>query len=223
GDDDYSVNATGEGFLLAAALSTVMMGVITNLPIIVAPSVLYTRRSSFSVGDILAAQFVSNFCAAVVMGSALRLSLVSYIPTALRVGAGCGISILVSALGGRSMGLLTANDFALPKFTWELALGLLIITGSCISWPTRQKWPLLVGIPIAVTTIVYAVFDRSKFEGYSSFSPLSEWSNGTMGLISFNGFLETGFYWIYILRTSFSIVINVSSILLILVDAICLQ
>ncbi|CAM9641402.1 unnamed protein product [Choristocarpus tenellus] len=157
------------------------------------------------------------------MGSAIRLSVVSHIPTALRVGVGCGISVLVSVLGGRSVGLLTGDGFAPPEFTWQLALGLLIVTGSCISWSSRSKWPLIVGLPIAITLIVYAIFDRSKFEGYSSSSPLSKWSEGTAGTISFREISGYGSYWFYILRISFSIVINVTSILLILMDALCLQ
>ncbi|CAM9290189.1 unnamed protein product [Choristocarpus tenellus] len=157
------------------------------------------------------------------MGSALRLCLMPRIPTSLRVGASCGISILFSVLGGRSMGLLVADGSGLPKLTWQLALGLLAITGSCISWPTRIKWPVTIGLPLAVSITVYAVNEHSRFQDYSNLSPVSEWNEGTVGLISFSDLSEDRQYWFYILRTSFSVVINMTSILLILADVIWQQ
>lgn len=67
----------------------------------------------------MAAQAVSNAVASVVFALALHIRLVSHIPTALRAGVGCGISILVSVLGMRSMGLLVANEFAFQPLSWQ--------------------------------------------------------------------------------------------------------
>ena len=71
------------------------------------------------MGGHLAAQAVANTAAALVFWFALKLKLVSYIPTALRIGAGYGVAILVGVLGMRSLGLLVANSFVLSTFTWE--------------------------------------------------------------------------------------------------------
>ena len=71
------------------------------------------------MGEHLADQFVSNLAAAAFFALALKLSFVSFVPTALRLGAGCGISILVSVLGLRSLGLLVADSFTLQPFTWQ--------------------------------------------------------------------------------------------------------
>ena len=71
------------------------------------------------MGGQLAAQALANAAATLVLACAVKLNLVSYIPTALRVGAGCGVAMLVGVLGMRSVGLLVADAFILPPFTWE--------------------------------------------------------------------------------------------------------
>lgn len=71
------------------------------------------------MGGQLAAQALANAAATVVFACAVKLDLVSYIPTALRIGAGCGVAMLVGVLGMRSVGLLVAEAFILPPFTWE--------------------------------------------------------------------------------------------------------
>ena len=71
------------------------------------------------MGGQLAAQALANAAAAVVFWFALKLKLVSYIPTALRIGAGYGVAMLVGVLGMRSLGLLVPDSFVLSTFTWE--------------------------------------------------------------------------------------------------------
>lgn len=71
------------------------------------------------MGEHLADQFIANLAVALFFALALKLSFVSYIPTALRLGAGCGISMLVSVLGLRSLGLLVSDSFTLQPFTWQ--------------------------------------------------------------------------------------------------------
>ncbi len=74
---------------------------------------------SIDVGQHLADQFIANLAAAAFFALALKLSFVNMIPTALRLGAGCGISILVSVLGLRGLGLLVSDSFTLLPFTWQ--------------------------------------------------------------------------------------------------------
>lgn len=71
------------------------------------------------MGGHLAAQAIANLAAATFLSFSLHLSFVSYIPTVLRLGAGCGIAMLVSVLGLRSMGLLVSDSFTLQPFTWQ--------------------------------------------------------------------------------------------------------
>ncbi|CAM9293468.1 unnamed protein product [Discosporangium mesarthrocarpum] len=224
GEEEHSLGATVEGFMLVAGVSTILMGCIANLPIIVAPSVLYASSGSLPLGGFLAAQFISNIIAAMVIGSMVHLVVVSNIPSALRVGVGCGISTLVSVLGLRSMGILERDSFELLDLDWKNIMGLLVVTFSCIPWTSKYKWHLVVGIPILITMVAYAISDESKFDGYQSGTPLSDWDAGTVGALSFGEVTKDPFnFGFYIVRTSVSIVINVSSILLVLLDAICLQ
>lgn len=76
-----------------------------------------SRRTT--IGGHLASQAIANLAVALFLSFSLHLSFVSYSPTALRLGAGCGISMLVSVLGMRSLGLLVADSFTLQPFTWE--------------------------------------------------------------------------------------------------------
>lgn len=89
-----------------------------------------------------------------------------------------------------------------------------------------KKWVYVLGVPTAVTVAVYAIVDLSKFQGYSlaEKAPLSNWRGGSFGLVDFPVMLyNPGLYAFYIVRTFISIVINISSVLLVLIDTVCLQ
>lgn len=104
-----------------------------------------------------------------------------------------------------------------------------MITASSIRVPSTlidYKWALVIGVPLVVTVLVYAVIDHSKFQGYSAAanSPLSNWGDGSVGMVDFSEISQApGRHLFYIVRTWFSVVINISSILLILIDSVCLQ
>jgi len=86
---------------------------------------------------------------------------------------------------------------------------------------------VVIGAPMVLTLLVYAVVDRSKFEGYSSAEsvPMSNMGDGSLGLVDFGGLRGEGADqdWFYVVRTFLSITINISSILLVLIDAVCLE
>lgn len=104
-----------------------------------------------------------------------------------------------------------------------------MITASSVKLPPALvglKWVLVVGVPLVLTMLVYAVIDRSMFRGYSTApsSPLSNWSESSVGMVDFSELWKApAIYVFYIIRTWFSIVINISSILLIIIDAVCLE
>ena len=77
------------------------------------------RDTRITMGGQLAAQALANAAAALVFWFALKLKLVSYIPTALRIGAGYGVAMLVGVLGMRNLGLHVSDSFVLSTFTWE--------------------------------------------------------------------------------------------------------
>ncbi|CAM9779260.1 unnamed protein product, partial [Pylaiella littoralis] len=230
-DEGLDKDATVEGFMIVAGLSSIAFGTFFNLPFIVAPSVLYAaREAGMTVSGHLAAQAIANLLAAAFFARGLKVSLATLIPTALRLGAGCGISMMVSVLGLRSLGLLAASDpFTLQPFTWQSIVGLAVITVACgeVSDPNSivKKWLCAVGLPVVFTLLVYATTDRTKFEEFpSDKTPLSNWRDGSLGIVSFYEIWDAPRqHCFYIVRTFFSITINVSSILLVLVDAVCLE
>lgn len=108
-------------------------------------------------------------------------------------------------------------------------VGLALVTAASTTTPSEfaaRKWIYVLVAPLLLTVAVYATFDRSKFAGYSSAAntPLTNWRGGSFGLVNFSVMSDApGLYMLYILRTFFSIVINVSSVLLVLIDTVCLQ
>lgn len=91
-----------------------------------------------------------------------------------------------------------------------------------------KKWAFVVGAPTVLTALVYAVIDRSKFQGYSSAEhpPLSHWGGGgRFGVMfDFSGlFAAPCLQGVYIVRVFISITLNVCNILLVLIDAVCLE
>lgn len=126
----------------------------------------------------------------------------------------------------------TDQFFAPPNGTiWTRAqiVGLVVITVACTdvssSISNVKKWLYAVAVPWVFTLLVYAATDRTKFEGFpSEETPLSNWRDGSFGVVSFDEIWDApGQHCFYILRMFFSIVINISSILLVLIDAVCLE
>lgn len=72
--------------------------------------------------------------------------------------------------------------------------------------------------------LVYAMTDRTKFEDFSSENtPLSNMGEGSLGVVSFSEIWDAPKqHCFYIVRMVVSITINISSILLVLIDAVCL-
>lgn len=110
-------------------------------------------------------------------------------------------------------------------------MGLAIITASCArvsdTAHNTKKWIFIILAPVMLTMLVYSVGDRSKFQGYSSAenAPCSSWGSGSFGVADFTEFFADSpkQNWFYVIRLIFSITINVSSILLVLIDAVCLE
>lgn len=132
----------------------------------------------------------------------------------------------------RRLTLSSHGSWAYRKPASETQIvGLAIITASCSkssgAADVTKKWMFVILAPTILTILVYAVGDRSKFQGYATAenTPLSNWGDGSFGMASFDGFLShiPNEHWFYVVRLIFSITINVSSVLLVLIDAVCLE
>lgn len=126
-------------------------------------------------------------------------------------------------------GTSTIPMFRLNPHVYSKAVGLAVITAASTTTSPRlatKKWVYVLGVPTFVTVVVYAVVDRSNFQGYASAenTPLSNWRGGSFGLVDFFATSDyPGQYTFYVVRTFLSIVINISSVLVVLIDTVCLQ
>lgn len=108
-------------------------------------------------------------------------------------------------------------------------MGLAVVSAACCrtSGNTKTtKWAFVIGVPLAINTLIYAVFDQSKFQGYSGLErpPLSSWGAGSFGEVNFSRLGdEPKAYLFSVVRMFLSIVINICSVMLVLIDAVCLE
>lgn len=117
-----------------------------------------------------------------------------------------------------------------PRSVPIQVVGLATITAACCNTSDdikTKKWAFVVGVPLLFTTLVYAVTDQSKFQGYFFAErppPLSNWGGGTFGVINFSELWAPPYHQgLFVVRMFVSITVNICSILLVLIDAVCLE
>ncbi|CAM9224417.1 unnamed protein product [Chrysoparadoxa australica] len=221
---DHSKESTQVLYLIMAGVSTIAMGLVANLPFVVAPSVVYASIGSrpFSPGEFLAGQFLANLGAAILLWFASKRGL-QLMPSQIRGGFGCGLSILVSVLGFRSIGLFSANAFVINPFTWKSIIALYVITASLAKGTSWQKYVLAVLCPVILSIIISSLTEEDIFKGFPvSGNPLKDMSSSSLGVIDMSALAKPR-VWGYALSTMLSLSLNIMATLLILVDATCLQ
>ncbi len=120
---------------LAAAIGTLIMGLLANYPIALAPgmgmnafftySVVLTM--GFSWQSALAAIFVSGLLFIVLSVTGLRKMIIDAIPISLKYAVGAGIGFFIAFIGLQNAGIIVADQATLVK------LGDLTIEGTLIS------------------------------------------------------------------------------------------
>lgn len=78
---------------------------------------------------------------------------------------------------------------------------------------------------MVLTMLVYAADDPSKFQGYRSAEIASlSWGTASFGAIDFSEIRKhQRRYWLYTVRTFLSVVVNIPSVLLMLIDGVSLE
>lgn len=108
-------------------------------------------------------------------------------------------------------------------------MGLAVVSAACCRTSRHvktKKWAFVIGVPLAINILIYAALDRSKFQGYSGLErfPLSSWGAGSFGEVDFSRLGdEPKAYLFSVIRIFLSIVINICSVMLVLIDAVCLE
>ena len=165
---------------LAAAISSLLMGLYARLPVALAPgmglnmflsmTVCYTMGFSFNQG--LLVVLVSGMAFFVISVTGLRRAILDTIPKALKVSIAAGIGFFIALVGMYNAGIIVHGEgsaLALGDMTDPgVLLALLCITITLVLWH-RNKW-YAVSLGIAVTWVIGLVI--SHFGVSSDLSPL---------------------------------------------------
>jgi adenine/guanine/hypoxanthine permease len=149
---------------LAAAIGTLLMGFMANLPFALAPGMglnaFFTYTIVFRMGytweQALAAVFISGCLFIILTLTGLRQGIVNAIPESLKHAIGGGIGLFIALIGFKSAGIVISDkatlvafgDFTEPKVIVSL-IGIAIIA---ILMARKVKGAILLGI--LATTII---------------------------------------------------------------------
>src|SRR5690606_28162785 len=103
---------------LASALGSVLMGVIANYPIALAPGMGLNAYFTFVVclgmgipwQKALGAVFISGVIFLLLTATKVREMIINSIPSSLKYSVSAGIGILIAFIGMKNAGLIVANE-----------------------------------------------------------------------------------------------------------------
>lgn len=166
---------------LAAAFSSLLMGLYANLPIALAPGMGLNAYFAFTVvpafgGDWrlgLGAVFLSGVAMLAISLSPLRAWFVNAIPRSLKLAIASGIGFFLALIGFENAGIVIANpatlvsagEFASPEL-WIAAAGFVVIAALAAR---GVRGAVLIGIIAA--NIAAAVFGLTEIGGIVSAPP----------------------------------------------------
>ncbi|WP_149538012.1 NCS2 family permease [Siccirubricoccus phaeus] len=166
---------------LAAAIGSVLMGLLANLPIALAPGMGLNAYFAFAVvlgmgiswQVALGAVFLSGLLFLAVSLLRIREWLIGGIPLSLKLGIAAGIGFFLGLIGLKSMGLVVAHPatlVGLGKVT-EPATLLGVFGFLLIAVLTARRVPGAIVLGILVTAALGLPFGLTKFEGVVSLPP----------------------------------------------------
>ncbi len=166
---------------LAAAIGSVAMGLLANLPLALAPGMGINAYFTFVVVKgmgmswevALGAVFLSGLLFLVVSVLRVREWLINAIPLSLKLAIGAGIGLFLGILGMKEMGIIVAHPatfVTLGKLnepaTLLSCLGFLLIAGLAAR---RVSGAILIGI--IVTALIGIPFGLTTFKGIVAAPP----------------------------------------------------
>jgi len=166
---------------LAAAIGSMLMGLIANFPIALAPGMGLNAYFAFAVVQgmgvpwqvALGAVFVSGFLFFLVSVLKVREWLVNGIPVSLKFGIAAGIGFFLGLIGLKNMGLVVAHPATLVTLgplasapTLLACAGFLLIAGLSAR---GIRGAIIIGI--LATAAAGIPFGLTKFQGIASLPP----------------------------------------------------
>ncbi len=188
---------------IAAAIATLVMGFLANLPVALAPGMglnaFFTYTLVFTYGltwqASLAAVFVSGLLFFIISVTGLRKIIINSIPVGLKFAIGAGIGFFITFIGLKNAGIIVANpatlvgigDFSHPAVLLAV-FGIILVV---ILYSMGNRFALIIAIAAtAVVGMVLGLFDTS----WSHLMPTLDLSNPDFALKTvFTGAGETFF------------------------------
>jgi AGZA family xanthine/uracil permease-like MFS transporter len=160
---------------LVAGLSSILMGVWANAPIMMAPGMGLNAFFAFSLvlgagvpwQEALGVVFISGVIFLILTFIGVRERIVKAIPPSLRIATSVGIGLFIAFIGMQGLGLIVNNDAVLVGLgnikSSTVALGLLGLLLIIILEIRKVKGSILIGI--LATALLGMIFKVSPFPG----------------------------------------------------------
>jgi len=159
---------------VAAAIATLVMGFLANLPVALAPGMglnaFFTYTLVFTYGlswqASLAAVLVSGFLFFVISITGLRKTIINSIPVGLKFAVGAGIGFFITFIGLKNAGIIVSNpatlvglgDFSHPAVLLAV-FGIILVV---ILYSMGNRFALIISIGVtAVVGMILGLFDTS--------------------------------------------------------------
>jgi len=157
---------------IVAGLSSILMGLWANAPIMMAPGMGLNAFFAFTLvlgqgvawQEALGVVFVSGVIFLILTFLGIREKIVKAIPPSLRIATSVGIGLFIAFIGMQGLGLIVRNDavlVGLGTMNKTVLLGLLGLLLIVILEIRKVKGSILIGI--LVTTLLGMIFKLSPF------------------------------------------------------------
>jgi AGZA family xanthine/uracil permease-like MFS transporter len=169
---------------LAAAISSIIMGVYANYPIALAPGMGLNAYFAFTMVPALGGNwqlalglvFLSGVIFFFLSITPAREWLVNAIPMNLKLGIAAGIGLFLALVGFQNAGMITADPSTLVKLgdisqaqVLLAAAGFMLIAGLA-----AQRIPGAIIIGVLAVTFLAVIFGLQSFEGFAAPPPSLE-------------------------------------------------
>jgi len=167
--------------ILAAFISCMLMGLLANWPVALAPGMGLNAFFTFGVvlgmgftwQQALAAVFCSGVLFLIISISPLRSYLINAIPKSLKFGIGAGIGLFLAIIGLQNAGIVVNNDATLVGLgdLKSASVLLALLTFILMIALDKLKVPGAIVLSILATTILGLIFGVVEFQGFASSIP----------------------------------------------------
>lgn len=168
GESGMDMHSVFMATALSAGLASIVMGVLANYPVSLAPGMgvnaLFTYTVVFGMGHTwqaaLAAVFVSGLIFLVISVTGIRKMIINAIPQQLKLAIGAGIGFFIAFVGLKNAGIIIASEstaVSLGNFsspTVLLAVFGILITIALVA----KKVPAAVFVGMIITAVVGILF-----------------------------------------------------------------